>query len=110
MLLCEPAFASGSLMGAYASTNIVSRVFSVDVKIFKMATTFDQELRKVSTTHMYRFDKTPDKLLFEVIIKLKFKVRRVFAYSSQNLMGYRGKSCLQPASTAPDTATLLSET
>lgn len=52
MLLCEPHFASGSL---YERIRIEERSFQGFLgrgDNFKMATTFDQELRKVSTTYI----------------------------------------------------------
>lgn len=52
MLLCEPHFASGSL---YERIRIEERSFQGLLgrgDNFKMATTFDQELRKVSTTYI----------------------------------------------------------
>lgn len=52
MLLCEPHFASGSL---YGRIRIEERSFQGLLgrgDNFKMATTFDQELRKVSTTYI----------------------------------------------------------
>lgn len=73
----------------------MSRVFSVHVTIFKMATTFDQELRKVCTTlHdtyvpilRFLYSLNASYLLFKVIIKLTFMVCSVFVYSSAKLDG-----------------------